>query len=157
VGGDVLHLADIKPKGTYSPSLSIHIKSPNHGTVYGIPHLLPPATIPPSTSPTGSTKTIPSIPLVINWLHCYASSRELFYSVAPETWIDVSPPSEDATKTRLISESGLFDLFTPAPHPRKNFQAMTSMTPLLGVSPVPMKICWRRGHKGRAEEVQRGR
>lgn len=70
------------------------------------------------------------------------STVGLFYAVASETWIDVSHPSEDATETHWISESGLLDLFLmPGPTPDKIFDQYAKLT---GTTPLPAQ--WSLGY-----------
>ena len=103
------------------------------------------------------------------WLHSILNPRTLrriFYSVASEAWIDVSPPSEDATEPHLISDSEGLDLFLMSgPTPEKVFKQHGG---LAGTTPLPAywswghRLCrWQyvgpRGHKGGAEEVRRRR
>ena len=70
------------------------------------------------------------------------STVGLFYGVASETWIDVSHPSEDATETHWISESGVLDLFLMAgPTPEKVFKQYGGLT---GTTPLPPQ--WSLGY-----------
>ena len=70
------------------------------------------------------------------------STVGLFYGVGSETWIDVSHPSEDATETHWISESGILDLFLiPGPTPENVFKQYGGLT---GTTPLPAH--WSLGY-----------
>ncbi|KAF8625151.1 hypothetical protein AX15_005536 [Amanita polypyramis BW_CC] len=142
---------DSKPKGP--ESLSIDITFPNHGTVYGIPQHATRLALPTTTgdNPTFSDPyrlynsdvfEYPSSSAVslygsIPVMHAQSpdSTVGLFYASASETWIDVSHPSQDATETHWISESGILDLFLmPGPTPEKIFNQYAGLT---GTTPLP--------------------
>ncbi|KAK2464434.1 hypothetical protein APHAL10511_003582 [Amanita phalloides] len=149
---------DTKPKGP--ESLSIDITFPNHGTVYGIPQHATRLALPTTTGedpafsdpyrlynndvyqyPASSALSLyGSIPV----MHAQSldSTIGLFYATASETWIDISHPSEDATETHWISESGILDLFLmPGPTPEKVFKQYAGLT---GTTPLPAH--WSLGY-----------
>ncbi|KAK2464424.1 hypothetical protein APHAL10511_003572 [Amanita phalloides] len=153
-----LSWTDTKPKGP--ESLSIDITFPNHGMVYGIPQHATRLALPTTTgdNPTfsdpyrlynndvfeylasGTTSLYGSIPV----MHAQSpdSTVGLFYAAASETWIDVSHPSEEATETHWISESGILDLFImPGPTPEKVFAQYAGLT---GATPLPAH--WSLGY-----------
>ncbi|KAE9403333.1 alpha-glucosidase [Gymnopus androsaceus JB14] len=143
---------DSKPKGP--ESLSLDITFPNHGTVYGIPQHATNLSL-PSTTGDSPSYTDPfrlynadvfeylasspmslygSIPVM--HAHSAHSTVGVFNAVGSETWIDISYPSNKATETHWISESGIMDVFLlPGPTPEEVFAQYARLTGTTALPP----------------------
>ena len=77
--------------------------------------------------------------------HSASSSAAVFHLSASETWIDVSPPSdENGVETHWISESGIMDLFIlpgSRDSPNSLFKQFASL-----VGPSAMPAHWALGY-----------
>ncbi|KAG8982456.1 hypothetical protein FRB93_008113 [Tulasnella sp. JGI-2019a] len=118
---------DSKPKGP--ESLSLDITFPGHSHVYGIPQHAAPLALPATTGPGAffedpyrlwnldvfeyETPSVMSLYGSIPLLHAHSarSTVGVFNAIASETYIDISHPSADSTKSHWISESGILDVF----------------------------------------------
>ncbi|KAG8873007.1 hypothetical protein FRB97_007127 [Tulasnella sp. 331] len=118
---------DSKPKGP--ESLSLDIAFPGHSQVYGIPQHAAPLALPSTTGPDAlfedpyrlwnldvfeyETPSVMSLYGSIPLLHAHSarSTVGIFNAIASETYIDISHPSSDSTKSHWISESGILDVF----------------------------------------------
>lgn len=133
--------------------MSLDIDFPNHGHVYGIPQHATSLDLPTTTGEgaffeepyrlynadvfeyiaSSPMSLYGSIPLM--HAHSADSTVGVFHVVGSETWIDVGHPSERATQTHWISESGILDLFIlPGPTPADVFAQYARLT---GTAPLP--------------------
>lgn len=68
-----------------------------------------------------------SIPLL--HAHSAQSTVAIFNAIGSETWVDVAHPSDSATNTQWISESGIMDIFLlPGPTPADIFAQYSRLT-----------------------------
>jgi alpha 1,3-glucosidase len=138
----------------------VDINFPNHFHVYGIPQHATRLSL-PATAGEGAAYSDPyrlynadvfeyladspmslygSIPLM--HAHSHQSTVAIFNAVGSETWIDVEHPSNKATNTHWVSESGVLDIFLlPGPTPADIFSQYAGLT---GTSVIP--AYWALGY-----------